>query len=172
MTSTATTRPGANSPLGAPAAEPVQPGRSWTIATTAGYAATGYLPAWAVADPSETGISLDLLPIRLADVNHCTVFEGQTMRVRSPGCGCVPGRLGETEVLRGSIDCNPYAEDPEPSDPVVNIATIEDFWINGLDSDGLAEIAAKLRAKADRLDREIRPRLLAARADWTAHHAT
>jgi hypothetical protein len=42
----------------------------------------------------------------------------------------------------------------------------------GLDPDGLAEIAAKLRAQADRLDHDIRPQLLAARADWAAHHTT
>jgi hypothetical protein len=77
--------------------------------------------------------------------------------------------VAEEQVLWGSIDCIPYAEDPEPRIPVVNIAIIEDYWINDLDPDGLTELAARLRAQADRLENEIRPRLIAARTDW-AHH--
>ncbi|MFC4034052.1 DUF6907 domain-containing protein [Streptomyces polygonati] len=172
MSNSATARSGVDSPPDTPVTEIVPPAGTWTIATASGFTASGYLPAWATADPSETGVPLDLLQIRLADLNHYALFDGQPMQVRSPGCACAPGRVGESEIFRGSVDCNPYAEDPEPSVPVANIAIIEDFWINGLDPDGVAEIAAKLRAQADRLDHDIRPQLLAARADWAAHHTT
>ncbi|MFJ4407259.1 DUF6907 domain-containing protein [Streptomyces sp. NPDC088910] len=67
------------------------------------------------------------------------------------------------------MECRPFAEEPEARAPVVNLAIVEDFWIDGLDPAGLAQIAAKLRAQADRLDHEIRPRLVAARADWAEH---
>ncbi|MFC4034479.1 DUF6907 domain-containing protein [Streptomyces polygonati] len=150
---------------------PASGGRRWTIATTPGFSATGYLPAWAEEDPSESGVPLDRLQIRLADINHWTRFDGQTMRVRSPAFGGEGAQLGEAHIFRGSIDCNPYAEDPDPRVPVVNLAIIEDFWINDLDPADLADLAAKLRAQADRLDHEIRPQLIAARADWAEHHA-
>ncbi|WP_405584994.1 DUF6907 domain-containing protein [Streptomyces sp. NBC_01190] len=41
-----------------------------------------------------------------------------------------------------------------------------------LDPDGLAEVAAQLRAQADRLDHEIRPQLVAVRADWADREST
>ncbi|WP_405585862.1 DUF6907 domain-containing protein [Streptomyces sp. NBC_01190] len=160
------------SALPAASAEPAGTGRTWTITTTAGFTVEGYLPAWAEEDPSATGVPLDRLPVRLADVGHWTHFGGQSMRVRSPAFEGEGGGEGEEQVFWGSIDCHPYADDPEPRVPVVNLAIIEDFWINNLDPDGLARVAAQLRAQADRLDQEIRPRLIAARADWAEHHAT
>jgi hypothetical protein len=53
---------------------------------------------------------------------------------------------------------------------VVSIALIDDHWITDLDPQGLTEIAQQLRAQADLLDREIVPRLVAARTDWANHH--
>jgi hypothetical protein len=41
-------------------------------------------------------------------------------------------------------------------------------WILGLDPNGLADIATKLRAHADLLDHKVRPALVAARKDWAA----
>ncbi|CAG6393405.1 hypothetical protein NMG29_02295 [Streptomyces cocklensis] len=69
------------------------------------------------------------------------------------------------------LDCDPYAEDPHPRMQVVSVAIVGDVWINHLDPDGLAVLAAKLRAQADRLDHDVRPQLLAARADWDARHS-
>jgi hypothetical protein len=57
-----------------------------------------------------------------------------------------------------------------PRVPVVNLLIVDDYWITDLDPNGLAEVAARLRAQADRLDREVGPALVAAREDWAAHH--
>ncbi|MFC4035307.1 DUF6907 domain-containing protein [Streptomyces polygonati] len=161
------------SPLDPPDMKSASPasGRTWTIGTTAGFTATGYLPAWAEEDPSDSGVPLDELQLRLADINHWTHFDGQTMQVRLPAFGGEASQVGEAQVFRGSIDCNPYAEEPEPRVPVVNLAIIEDFWINDLDPEALGDLAAKLRAQADRLDHEIRPRLIDIRADWAQHRS-
>jgi len=93
------------------------------------------------------------------------------MQVHSPASQGESSQPGQEMVFWGSIDCSPYAEDPEPRVPVVNIAIVDDFWIMGLDPDGLTGIAAQLRAQADRLDHEIRPRLIACRDDWSTHHS-
>lgn len=140
---------------------------TWTIATTAGYAVTDYLPAWADSDPTATHVPLDQLSVELADVSHRAYFDGQLLRVHHP----VFSAAADERVLWGVLVCDPYAEDPDPRVPVVNVAIVGDYWINHLDPDGLAEVAAKLRAQADRLDHEIRPQLVAARADWAAHHS-
>jgi hypothetical protein len=148
--------------------DPGSSGAAWTITTTAGFTASGYLPAWADDDPSETGVALERLHAVLDDVSHRTAFDGQTMLVWSPerdGDG-----LRDERVFWGAIGCRPYAEGSEPRIPVVDIAVVDDYWINGLDPEGLSGIVAKLRAQADRLDHEIRPQLIAARADWAAHH--
>ena len=90
------------------------------------------------------------------------------MRVHDPAAD--GEMVGNGQVFSGTIDCHPFAEYPEPRVPVVNLAVVGDIWINGLDPNGLAEIAVQLRAQADRLDCEVRPRLVAARADWAEHH--
>jgi hypothetical protein len=140
---------------------------SWTITTVNGVQTSGYLPAWAEDDPSEASVPLEMLSIRLADVSHRSFFEGQMMMVVAPDAN---GVADEEAVFEGSIDCNPYAEDPEARVPVVNIQVYLEHWILGLDPSGVTEVAAKLRAQADRLDHEVRPALIAARADWAAHH--
>ncbi|MFC4032195.1 DUF6907 domain-containing protein [Streptomyces polygonati] len=143
-------------------------GRTWTITTSNGYTATGYLPGWAEENPSQTGVRPDTLPVVLADISHRAPFDGQLIRVAPGGYG--PGE--EKAILAGSIDCNPDTGSAEPPEPVVNVHLIEDYWINGLAPADLARFAAALRAQADRLDHEIRPRLIAYREDWTAHHPT
>ena len=141
---------------------------TWRIGTTTGFVVEGYLPAWAEEDSSRTGVSPELLPARLADVGHWVQFEGQPMRVHDPAAD--GEMVGNGQVFSGTIDCHPFAEYPEPRVPVANLAVAGDIWINDLDPDGLAEIATQLRAQADRLDHEVRPRLVAARADWAEHH--
>jgi hypothetical protein len=127
---------------------------------------SGYLPAWAEDDPSEVGVPLEILPLRLSDIGHRTFFEGQLMNLVSPR------RKGEAEeeaVFEGSIDCTPYAEDDSVRVPVVNIQVSPEYWILGLDPDGVARIAAQLRAQADLLHNQVRPALTAARKDWPLH---
>jgi hypothetical protein len=141
--------------------------RTWRIVTATGASSEGYLPSWADDDPSETGVPADQLSNRLSDVSHRELFDGQSLRLASPQ---TPESPGDFKLFWGSIDCNPYDEDPESRIPIVNLAIIEDFWITGLDPDGTADVAAKLRAQADRLDNEVIPRLVAARDDWEAHH--
>jgi hypothetical protein len=141
--------------------------RTWTIETTCGHTTTGYLPAWAEDDPSETGVPLERLGVSLADICHHAPFSGQLLPV---SCDSSPGR--PTVILFGSINCNPYDEDSELRVPVVNLQIVDDYWSNGLDPTALADVAAKLRAQADRLDHEILPALIAARADWNAQHTT
>lgn len=144
---------------------PEPSGRIWAITTTDGCTAWGYLPAWAETDPSAAGVSLAELPIRLSDMSHRAPFPGQCVPVT-----CDDGPAEDTEIFWGSIDCNPHLGAPELSTPVVNIRIIDDYWLNDLDPNGVADLAAQLRAQADRLDNEVRPRLIAARADWNAHH--
>jgi hypothetical protein len=138
--------------------------KTWTITTT-GPAITGHLPEWAEEDPSETGVPPDRLDIVLADICHYAEFSGQGMHVATDG-----GTGTFAVVLGGSIECYPYAEHAAPRIPVVNLQIIDDYWINNLDPDHLTEITAKLRVQADYLDHEIRPALIAARADWATHH--
>ena len=107
------------------------PGR-WTIRTVDGSETTGYLPDWAEDDPSEVHVPLDLLPLRLAQVEHRTFFDGQVVDLAMPS----PGSIAEEEVVfGGSIDCTPYAADPQLRLPVVNIQVGPQCWITGLDPD-------------------------------------
>lgn len=143
------------------------PGR-WTIRTVDGSETTGHLPDWAEDDPSEVHVPLDLLPLRLAQVEHRTFFDGQVVDLAMPS----PGSIAEEEVVfGGSIDCTPYAADPQLRLPVVNIQVGPQCWITGLDPDGIADIAAKLRAQAEHLVDAVRPALIAAREDWDARHS-
>jgi hypothetical protein len=139
----------------------------WTITTVNGVQTSGYLPGWAEDDPSEVGVPLEMLGVRLADVSHRSFFEGQIIDVVAPDAH---GKAEEEAVFEASIDCTPYAEDPEPRVPVVDIHAYPEHWILGLGPAGVAEVAAKLRAQADRLDHEVRPALIAAREDWAARH--
>lgn len=151
-------------------AQQLTPGRTWIITTTVGKSVIGYLPDWAESDPSVTGVPLKRLSPELDDIRHHAPFDGQFVRVHSPAAGHDKDDTTEERIFCGGIECHPYAEDPEPRVPVVNIAIIGDLWIKDLDPDGLADVVAKLRAQADRLDNEVRPALVAARDDWAAHH--
>ncbi|MFJ5608349.1 ATP-binding protein [Streptomyces sp. NPDC093221] len=138
----------------------------WRITTTDGSATSGYLPAWAEDDPSEVGVPSDQLPSRLAHINHRNFFEGLMMPIVAPDHW---DGAEEDAVLEGSIDCDPYDEDPHLRVPVVNLQVCVGRWILGLDPPGVAEAAAKLRAHANFLDEKVRPALIAAREDWAAH---
>jgi len=139
---------------------------SWTMTTTAGFTTTGYLPDWAEDDPSETAVPLDLLPSRLAGINHRTFFEGTMMPLTSTEA---KDDAEEDAIFEGSIDCNPYDPDPRLRLPVVNIQVCLGHRILCLGPQELADIASQLRAQADRLHDEVLPALIAAREDWAAH---
>ncbi|MFJ5607974.1 DUF6907 domain-containing protein [Streptomyces sp. NPDC093221] len=147
--------------------EPVRRDRTWTITTTCGCTVSGYLPAWAEADPSETGVLLDELTTLIADMNHWTGFSGQRMAVAQHGV-----ETEDSEVFRTSIDATPYVGGPLPRLPVANIRIVGDYWLHGLTPTALAEVAAQLRAQATLLDDEIRPQLVAAREDWLTQQRT
>jgi hypothetical protein len=132
-----------------------------------GSTTSGYLPAWAEDDPTEAGVSADELHSRLAQINHRSFFEGPTMPVVAPDLW---DGVEEDAVLEGSIDCNPYDEDPRLRVPVVNLQISPGRWIPALAPQDLAEVASKLRSHADLLDQKVRPALIAAREDWAARH--
>ncbi|MFJ5608355.1 ATP-binding protein [Streptomyces sp. NPDC093221] len=140
---------------------------TWTIATEGGAVVSGYLPEWAEDDPTEVGVPPDLLPSLLAQINHRSLFEGPMLPLAAPD---VWDGVEEDAVFEGSIDCDPYDEDPRLRMPVVNLHVAVGRWIPALDPQGLAEVTAKLRAHADFLDTKVRPALIAAREDWAAHH--
>jgi hypothetical protein len=148
-------------PLTSDAGEPVGRNRTWTITTICGCTVSGYLPAWAEADPSEAGVLLDEITALVADMNHWTRFPGQRMAVAHRGV-----ETEDSEVFRTSINCNPYVGGPLPRLPVANIRIVGDYWLHGLTPTALADVATQLRAQADLLDDEIRPQLIAAREDW------
>jgi hypothetical protein len=139
--------------------------RTWTVTTATGHTTSGYLPPWAEYDPSRTDVPVEQLETTLADVAHWAWFSGQSMRIATDD-----GPGTNTVILDGSIDCHPFAENPDARIPVVNLQIIDDYFINNLNPDGLAVIAAKLRAQAEYLDHEVRPALIAARTDWATHH--
>jgi hypothetical protein len=130
--------------------------------------ASGYLPAWAEDDPTEAGVPADELHSRLTQINHRSCFDGPMVPILAPDLW---DGVEEDAVFEGSIDCNPYDEDPRLRAPVVNLQVCVGRWISALDPQGLAEIASKLRAHADLLDHKVRPALIAARADWAAHRS-
>ncbi len=159
------TAPGATAPGKQPA--PWSTPGTWTITATDGTSASGYLPAWAEDDPTETDVPPDELPQRLALIDHRSLFDGPTMPITAPG------RWDDTEddaVFEPSIHCAPNHPNPGLRVPVANLQVSDGRWIIGLDPGALTEIAGKLRSHADLLDHEVRPALIAALDDWTAHH--
>lgn len=141
-------------------------GGFWTLTTADGETVRGYLPGWAEEDPSRTGIPPEALRNAVYDVVHRASFDGQPLRLAPGGYG--PGE--DTWIFGGNIECAPETDDGQTPIPVVNVHLIEDFWISGLGPDELAALIAQLRAQADLLEHDVRPRLITCRADWEAHH--
>jgi hypothetical protein len=166
--SPATAAPLAQQP---PPAGTTSPGSPWSISTTGGVSLTGYLPPWADEDPSETDIPLENLSVKLIDLAHWRAFDGQRMPVHHPARADGAGRAGEAEesLFDGHITCYPYSEDPRERTPYANVRVVDDFWLNHLTPEGLAKLAAQLRAQADHLEKDVTPILEAARNDWAAH---
>jgi hypothetical protein len=151
--------------------EAVSSSRTWSINTTGDITVTGYLPPWADEDPSDTDVPLEKLSAQLIDLSHWKSFDGQLMCIHHPAHAAGDGKAGEGEdiVFSGNITCYPYSEDPQERTPFVNVRVVDDFWINNLTPDGLATLAAKLRAQADYLENNVAPTLEAFRRDWDAH---
>jgi hypothetical protein len=159
----------------APTATPTQPSvqprpwstpGQWTITTDTGLTVSGHLPEWAEDDPSENGVPLSLLPVRLAGVSHRTLFEGQMVSLVTPELNAEPE---EDAILEGSIECNPFDPDPELRRPHFTLQVCVGYWIRGLGPDDLTRVIAQLRSQADLLEQEVHPALIAARDDWAAH---
>ncbi|MFD7130550.1 DUF6907 domain-containing protein [Streptomyces sp. NPDC059894] len=149
------------------AEEPTAPkARTWSISTESGTTVSGHLPAWAEDDPSKTDLPDDKLHIHLADVTHYQAFPGQPMVINTP-FGIDGGRdIYEENVFRATITCSPHSSVPDHRVPTATIAVVEDCVMEDLDAKGVTDIAAKLRAQADRLD-QVAVDLAGARADWS-----
>lgn len=159
---------GSDSPTrSTPADGAVEVVRRWTITTTNGFTAHGQLPAWAGEDPSRE-VAPDRLELSISDVHHAWQFDGP--EVVSNTASSDGRRIGLDTLLSGQMACIPYSSNPVERVPHVNIETLEgsDEWIEHLDPAGVADLAAKLRVHADRLD-EIGRKLTEARADWATH---
>ncbi|MEW1862730.1 hypothetical protein AB0399_20560 [Streptomyces sp. NPDC088194] len=141
--------------------------RTWTITTDTGFSISGHLPPWATDDPSEHQLPVDRLGIALSDINHHQEIHGQTLPLRTPD-PCHPDAQSVT-VFRGSIDCDPYATEPDLRVPVFNFHLVDDYRLEALGPDDITELATTFRAHADLLDHHVRPALIQARRDWQLH---
>jgi hypothetical protein len=143
--------------------------RRWTISTVNGVTVSGYLPAWADEDPSESGVSPERLSVTLVDIAHRRVFDGAVFLAFTTEGGLDGAH--PVSVFQAEIQCSP-CPDPtlpgEPVIPVVNIQISPECWMTDLGPDELANVAVRLRALVDRIEREVLPALIAARADWEA----
>jgi hypothetical protein len=149
--------------------EPDGAARRWTITTVNGITVSGYLPGWAEADPSRTGVAPERLPITLVDITHRRAFDGITLTAFTEGG---TDKAHAVNAFQSEIQCHP-CPDPELPDesliPVVNIQISPECWMTDLGPDELTHLAPQLRTLADRIDGEVLPALVAARADWEAH---
>ncbi|WP_202234303.1 DUF6907 domain-containing protein [Actinacidiphila reveromycinica] len=142
--------------------------RTWSITTESGATVRGHLPAWAEDDPSKTDLPDNNLQFRLADVTHYQAFPGQPMVINTP-FGIEGGReIYEENVLRATITCTPHSPAPAHRVPTATIVVVEDCVMEDLDPQGVADVAAKLRVQAKRLD-QVAQQLADARADWAAN---
>lgn len=136
----------------------------WIITTTNGETITGHLPSWAAEDPTEHAVPPNELDTRLADISHSTQFPGLALRAYSPAHPTA--HPTPTEIFHSSIDCTPYADRPQSRIPVVNIHIARDLWLTDLGVKELDELVTTLLALSERLDHQVLPALVAARADW------
>ncbi|WP_328465583.1 DUF6907 domain-containing protein [Streptomyces sp. NBC_00448] len=139
--------------------------RTWTIATDTGFSISGLLPPWATDDPSGHQLPVDRLGIALSDINHHQEICGQILKLtlQTPDD---QGRDDAAPVFCGSIDCDPYATEPDLRVPVFNFHLVDDYRLEALGPDDITELATTFRAHADVLDHHVRPALVEARSDW------
>jgi len=161
----------------------VEPGGSWTLTATDGWVVSGYLPGWADQDPSEADVPAEELSARLAEICHYQDFPGQRLRFTvvsdnpafSVLSDLLPGpppctESDEIEAFLGGIVCRALDDGSASHAPTVNMDILPGYVMDALTPDDLADLAVKLRAQADRIECDIRPKLIAAREDWTTQH--
>jgi hypothetical protein len=136
----------------------------WTITTTDGETVRGYLPDWAQDDPSRSGVRPDRLHLALADIELETNLRGLILPV---AFGQAPAEA--TPVLAVTIGCKPFGEDDEPRTPTARVQIVDDFWIDDLGPDDLADLGRQLRTLGDFLVTTAKSVLETARADWERH---
>jgi hypothetical protein len=100
--------------------------------------------------------AIDIRGTALADIVH-TIGEMTEMTMSVSNV--------EVPVLSGLISVDPYSDVPERAVPHVNLNVFGDHFMENLGPDELADVAAKLRAHADRLG-GLRLALMAARDEW------
>lgn len=139
----------------------------WTISTTNGISISGYRPGWDQSiDPSEQNVDDGYLADRLDSVFHRQWFPGQ---ITDANLGDSTGHsIGRHAILCPQIGVDPFSDDPAKREPTVSVELVEgyDDWIEGLDADGVAALAAKFHAAGDQLLNQVLPALVAAREDW------
>ncbi|NEA73825.1 hypothetical protein [Streptomyces sp. SID13588] len=141
---------------------------TWSITTESGATVSGYLPAWTEDDPSKTDLPDGKLHLRLSDVTHYQAFPGQPMVINTP-FGIDGGRdIYEENVFCATITCSPHSPTPAHRVPTATITVVEDCVMEDLDPQGVTDVAAKLRAQADRLD-QVAQQLADASTDWVAN---
>lgn len=154
-----------------PTEETPAPRREWTITTEFGVTVHGYHPTWDQTDPSAHNIPADRLEMYVSDVDHVQHWKGQVV---TANLHAHEGRYtGECPILCPQMNLRPF--DPNPAERVPNVsielAEGSDEWIEHLDPQGVADVASRLRAQADRLENEVLPALIAAREDWAKNGA-
>ncbi|MET8325136.1 hypothetical protein [Streptomyces sp. NPDC005181] len=142
--------------------------RTWSITTESGATVSGHLPAWSEDDPSKTDLPDDKLHLHLSDVTHHQAIPGQPMVINTP-FGIDGGReIYEENVFCATITCSPHSPVPADRVPTATITVVEDCVMEDLDPQDVTDVAAKLRAQADRLN-QVAQQLADARADWAAN---
>jgi hypothetical protein len=141
------------------------PVRRWTITTTDGQKLSGPLGSWAEEDPSETDVPPESLARRLEDLTLWAAFPGASIAVQSKAFEDWETPV-EYPVMRASLDCYPYEEDPARRSPLLNIELAPECSVIDLDPDRLAVFLAAMRAQLDLLEQVAGKALLDAREEW------
>jgi DNA-binding XRE family transcriptional regulator len=149
-----------------PATTTTTEARTWAVTTTGGVTVRGHLPGWADNDPSSEGVLPGRLGVALADV----VLEADAGGLVLP---VVHGQdpAEEMGVLAVTMVCKPFGLEDEPQVPVADVQLVDDFWLKGLDPQGIADFGERLQALGHALVHQVGPALQAARDDWSGHHS-
>lgn len=146
------------------------PGETWTLSVKGGGTFTGYLPAWADENPTESDVPAEDLSFKLKDIMHSRCIQGVPLNVHTPSCCAdVAGVYGES-LFSGHLSVTPHSVDPGEHLPTVSLQLVDDHWLQDLGPDELADVITKLRQQVDRLA-DVHAHLIQARADWATHAA-
>lgn len=139
--------------------------RTWVVTTTTGLTLRDHLPEWAQTDPTRDGVRPEQLDAAMADV----VLEADAGGLVLP---VVHGQdpAEQAAVLAVTIVCKPFGQQDEPRTPVVDVQLVEDYWLKGLDPQGITDFGQRLSALGHLLVHRVAPDLQSARDDWARHH--